>query len=312
MIRPQHMTISASLIVRNEATEIYACLETLKGLDEITLVDTGSTDHTLEVIHRWHLDNPTQRLRICHFPWCDDFSAARNFSADCCRGQWILTMDADFRLPPGTLPRLREALATTAGRTLALCQVAQGSGQRNRRVLVHRPGVRWVGAIHEALDTDDGAAADDIEVHYGWSASHHADPTRNLRILTAQAEADPTNARIAYYLGAEHWDRGNLDEAAIHFQRCVDLTTWTAERADAWLYLAKIRWRQSRGEEARLHCLKSLANLPDCREALLLMAEMSWPQQAETWRRFAAIATDENVIFLRSPRPTDPALPVAV
>lgn len=299
------MTVIAALIVRNEATEIEACLDALRGLDGIAIVDTGSYDATPALVEAWAAAHPEMPVRTGSFRWIDDFAAARNAAAELAEemgADWVVAIDADMRLPEGAADRLRAALASTQGRTLALTQVAMTGGWRNRRVLCHRPGVRWSGAIHEAIEVDDGETAADVEVLYGWSASHYYDRERNLRILRREAEENPT-PRTWYYLGAELWDHGRLDEAIEPFTRCVESSQWPSERADAYLYLAKIAWRQRRGDEAREHCLRSLINVPDCAEALLLMAEMSWPRQAAAWRRYAAVATNDGVIFVRSPRP---------
>lgn len=305
------MKLSAALIVRNEATEIEACLDTLMGFDEIVVVDTGSTDDTKERVRDW--SNRTLRpVVLTDFPWCDDFSAARNYAADWCRGDWILHVDADMRLMAGGARILGDYLRTVhdgPARTIAVTQESVKGGWRNRRVLCHRPGVRWVGAIHEAMERDDEIWAEDVILYYGWSDSHHHDPDRNLRILRAQAETDPS-PRTCYYLGAELFEKGKLGEAVGWFELCIAKTSWKAERADAWLYLAKIRWEQHRGDEAREAALKCLVNTPDCREALLLMADMSFPAEATIWRRYARQACNEGVIFARaasarSPRPTE-------
>jgi len=292
------MTLSAALIVRNEASEIEACLTTLREVDEIVVSDTGSADDTVARIDKWAIRHKKPVRVDTRFLWVDDFAAARNYAASLCTGDWILHIDADMRLAAGGVPTLRKALATAKGRTMAITQESLMGQWRNRRVLCHRPVVEWVGAIHEALDTDDGETAP-VTVFYGYSDSHAKDPDRNLRILRAEADRDPS-PRNCYYLGSELWDRGQLDGALEWFTRCAHTTAWVAERADALLYLAKIRWRQHRGDEARLLCLQSIGLVPDCKEALLLMAEMSFPASAAIWTRYAAAAKNTGVIFARA------------
>jgi hypothetical protein len=297
--------IAAALIVRNEATEIVACLDSLAELDLIVVVDTGSADNTVELVADWFLARPNgPRVVQEHFEWIDDFSAARNYAASVAANHgacWTLHFDADMRLAEGGAAALRAACETAKGRTLAVTQISMRGGWRNRRVLCLRraTGVAWQGRIHESPEADDGETAAGVEVFYGWSESHHADPARNLRILRAEAEREPT-PRTCYYLGSELYERGELGEAVWWLELAVRKTGWRAERADALLYLAKIRWRQHRGDEAREACLRSLANVPECREALQLMAEMSFPEQAETWRRFAEIANNHGCLFARS------------
>jgi tetratricopeptide (TPR) repeat protein len=299
--------IAASLIVRNEATEILDCLDSLADLDLIVVVDTGSEDETRELVAAWTRRRPDgPRVVQGHFRWIDDFAAARNFAANLAAAegaQWILTMSADERMAPGSIDCLRQHLARLHGypcRTVAITQRSQRGGWEHRRVLVHRPGVRWVGAIHENLGEDSGETAADVVMVYGWSISHHRDPSRNLRILLREAQQSPT-ARTCYYLGAEYMDHRRPDEAEPWFRRCIELTDWRAEKADAWLYLAKIAWHDQRGDEAREAALKSLLLAPDCRETLELMAEMSWPAEAAIWHRYALAARNTGVIFARRP-----------
>ena len=76
------MTVSIALIVKNEEKTLDRCLASLAGaVDEIVVVDTGSTDATRAVASRY-------TDRIFDFAWCDDFSAARQFAFE--RGDWRL------------------------------------------------------------------------------------------------------------------------------------------------------------------------------------------------------------------------------
>lgn len=81
--------ITACLIVKNEEDMLRKCLESLRdGIDEIIIVDTGSTDKT-KVIAKEFTD------KVYDFEWNNDFSAARNFAASKGSGEWILAIDAD-------------------------------------------------------------------------------------------------------------------------------------------------------------------------------------------------------------------------
>ena len=84
---PPHLTLA--MIVRNEEAYLSRCLLSVKNLaDEIIVVDTGSVDATKQIA----LD---AGAKIVDFPWCDDFSAARNAGLDVATGRWILVLDAD-------------------------------------------------------------------------------------------------------------------------------------------------------------------------------------------------------------------------
>src|SRR3989338_8433001 len=81
--------LSACLIVKNESLILSRCLESLRSfVDEIIVVDTGSTDNTMEIARSYD-------AQVKHFTWIDNFSAARNESLRHASGDWILYIDAD-------------------------------------------------------------------------------------------------------------------------------------------------------------------------------------------------------------------------
>ena len=83
------ITVSLCMIVKNEEDILARCLDSLKGLmDEIIIVDTGSTDRTKEIAANY-------TDKIYDFSWCDDFAAARNFSFSKATKEYIYAPDAD-------------------------------------------------------------------------------------------------------------------------------------------------------------------------------------------------------------------------
>ena len=87
-------SLSACLIVKNEAAHLPRCLASVRELvDEMVVVDTGSTDETPAIATAYG-------ARVLAFAWRDDFSAARNFGLGQARGEWLLVLDADEALEP--------------------------------------------------------------------------------------------------------------------------------------------------------------------------------------------------------------------
>ena len=98
---PQQMKLSVCLIVRNEEALLENCLKSVSQLaDQLVVVDTGSTDKTLEIARSFNAE-------IYHFKWCDDFAAARNESIKYATGDWILWIDADERLSEASVPAFK-------------------------------------------------------------------------------------------------------------------------------------------------------------------------------------------------------------
>ncbi|MFA6110695.1 MAG: glycosyltransferase, partial [Candidatus Latescibacterota bacterium] len=140
--------LSLCMIVRNEEARLARCLESARGaVDEIVVVDTGSTDRTVEIARGFG-------ARLGHFPWCDDFAAARNASLNLATGDWILWLDADDLLPAEAHPRIRELIGQ--GRDRAYFFVLDDQGYENvsclqLRLFPNLPGVRFEMPIHEQV-----------------------------------------------------------------------------------------------------------------------------------------------------------------
>ncbi|MDB9373188.1 glycosyltransferase [Nodularia sphaerocarpa] len=98
------MKLSLCMIVKNEAATLPKCLHSVQGVvDEIIILDTGSSDRTPDI---------AQELgaKVYHFQWCDDFSAARNAALKYVTGDWILVLDADETLTPSIVPQMMSAI----------------------------------------------------------------------------------------------------------------------------------------------------------------------------------------------------------
>jgi len=168
------MKLSLAMIAKNEAGFIGHCLASVQGLvDEAIVVDTGSVDATVEIARQYG-------ATVSHFPWGDDFSAARNQSLQLCTGDWILILDADeaidsldhavirqtcqdpraqaFRLilrnylPSATQSTLDEPAQRNTSRYTEGREHSHFSDFRGLRLCRRLPELRFEGRIHELLD----------------------------------------------------------------------------------------------------------------------------------------------------------------
>jgi glycosyltransferase involved in cell wall biosynthesis len=87
------MRLSVTVITLNEEANIVPCLESVRFADEIVIVDSGSTDRTLELA-RQYTD------RIFSTDW-QGFAGTKNFALDQALGEWVFSLDADERVPAG-------------------------------------------------------------------------------------------------------------------------------------------------------------------------------------------------------------------
>src|SRR6478609_466965 len=109
----QPPTLSLCMIVRDAESSLAAALASAQPfIDEVIVVDTGSRDATRDVAR-------AAGAKVFDFPWCDSFSAARNYSLERATGGWLFWMDADDVLPPASGEELRRILADCPERNAA-------------------------------------------------------------------------------------------------------------------------------------------------------------------------------------------------
>jgi glycosyltransferase involved in cell wall biosynthesis len=264
--------ISAALIVRDESEFIEDCLQSLAGnVDEIVLVDTGSRDDTIAIASRF----PT---KLHHFPWCNDFSAARNYALERASGEWILYIDADERLE---IPS-REAYARLlsdrghVGWRLRLYPRVGWTAYAELRLFRNDPRIRFQGVIHERIGPGVEAVArtEGLEVgacdiglhHVGYEADQRPKNPRNIPLLRDYLSREPDRLYCWWHLGQCLRLAGDVDAAAeawsdgiARFRACE------RERHDhiaGLLYLSLIGLRRSQGLAVDDLVTEALAHFP--------------------------------------------------
>lgn len=221
--------LSAALIVRDEERTLPDCLESLKGVaDEIVVVDTGSSDRTCEIAR-------AAGARLHEFAWRDDFAAARNEAVGRCRGEWILYIDADERVRPGSGGDLEPALRDQK----AIAQqvrfhVRPGfTPYWELRLFRNHAALRFTGVIHEniwpavlRLVADRGGrlgrTSRTID-HFGYEREQERKQRRDLKLLVKALEADPTAVFCWYELGRIRYEQGDIAGARAVLSRGIEV-----------------------------------------------------------------------------------------
>jgi hypothetical protein len=259
------------MIVRDEAARLVACLDSVSGtVDEIVIVDTGSTDDTVELAR-------ARGARVVSCAWRDDFGAARNESLRHARGDWALVLDADERLALGA-PTVREAVAATSADGLD-CRVVSvlPPGEPSPtiaawycRLFRRRDGVRFEGRVHEQvapsiLEAGGRIARCPVNImHLGYATPSAAKVARNLRLLRQQLVERPGHAFTLLSLGLTLSTAGEWREASDVFERALIATPPLSRdlRAVAWMKLAEVRARDGRWSDTARAAQKALAEEP--------------------------------------------------
>jgi len=303
------MKISATIICKNEQECIQRCLDSLFLIDEIVVCDTGSTDNTMEILRAAQKTMPDGKLVIVEHPWDDHFAAARNACLKHATGDWCVIIDCDETLDSFAVINLtKQILSYPEAKTFRfLCTSAEHENNKHWMVRAHKreAGIFWKGRIHEALNHDDVIQAEGCGIHYGYSPAHALDPDRCLRLLKREHD-DAINAgkepepRILYYLAREYWYRKDYQQAIFYFTQRTKTMGFRPECADAWLYIARCYWITQHGDNARGAALNAILLAPEFKEAFLLLAEMSFPEEAASWLKYAQYANNTGILFNRT------------
>jgi glycosyltransferase involved in cell wall biosynthesis len=220
--------LSAALIVRDEARFLEGCLESLKGrVDEIVVVDTGSTDRSQEIARH-------AGARVLSMPWRGDFAAARNASVDAARGDWILYIDADERVVEFDRSSVGAQLADPRHvcYTVLFRPAMRYTRYREFRLFRNRPDLRFRGVIHESLvpalaevtaRTGLAIGASDIALdHFGYEGDLTHKHVRNLPLLRARLAREPRHVYCLDQLGLTLQGMGDDAGAEAAWRRGID------------------------------------------------------------------------------------------
>jgi tetratricopeptide (TPR) repeat protein len=160
-------------------------------------------------------------------------------------------------------------------------------------------GIVYHGAAHNYLSVLPDETWE-IELYYDYSPAHKKDPNRTLNILLKECTANPALSREKFYLAREYWYRKDYRKAIEWYEKYLEVSKFLPERAEAYLVLARCYWNIREGDKARQSVLHAIEINANFKEALSFMAEMSWEHNAKTWRKFAEVATNEGVLFVRT------------
>ncbi|MED5020753.1 glycosyltransferase family 2 protein [Paenibacillus chibensis] len=214
------ISISLCMIVKNEENALDRCLSSVqKAVDQIIVVDTGSTDSTKQIARKF-------TRNIFDFEWIDDFAAARNFAFDQAEMDYILWLDADDILMEDDLAKLlvlKSTLDTEVDSVTMkyhLAFDAQGnvvSSLRRNRLVKRSNQFRWKGAVHEYLEVGGRILDSDIAVTH---CGDDRDSDRNLNIyMKRQSAGESFSPRDIYYFANELKDHRFFEMAAVYYQR---------------------------------------------------------------------------------------------
>ncbi len=246
------MKISACVITKNEAENLPRWLASMRVFaDEMIVVDTGSTDATVEIAR-------AGGAQVFHFDWINDFAAAKNFALDRASGDWVVFPDADEYFTEESVPHVRPLIEEYAGRPtfdgfiVHLVNIDMDTGAllgttaEVQRIFRRAPHIRFVGSIHEHLENlsgDDGremvSARGLTLYHTGYSPRIIKEKSqRDLDLLLARRARGEHQKLDEYHLMDCYYTLEDYPQAAHYAQlarECSDQPVGSASRPHAVL-----------------------------------------------------------------------------
>lgn len=258
------MTISLCMIVKNEEKVLARCLNSVKDIvDEIIIVDTGSTDKTKEIAR-----NYTEN--IYDFKWVMDFSKARNYSFSKASKEYIMWLDADDVIDKKDKEKLLNLKQMPNDTDIYFLKYNTGfdeDGNVNfsyyrERILKRENNYKWEGAIHEVIVPYGKCEYLDIDINHKKEGKR--DNKRNLEIFENVLKDKKLDERKQFYYARELYYNKMYDRAIIEFEKFLSNDNgWVENKISACLDLYNCYMDINDSKNAVLSLTRSfIYNLP--------------------------------------------------
>lgn len=219
-------TLAVVMIVKNEEEKLARCLDSVHPyVDEIIIVDTGSTDSTCAIASCF------SKVNLFHYEWEGHFAKARNYGLAQSSCTWNLTLDADEHIILADWNELRQLLNTKdhfVGRIKIINEfINDQSEEEEASDWISRlipEGIQYKGRIHEQVDTKHGRVKVPLVVrHDGYKAKNKS--SRNIPLLLQELDTAPGDRYLCYQLGREYAGLKQYEQACNYYKSVYkDLT----------------------------------------------------------------------------------------
>lgn len=264
-------SISLCMIIRNEEKSLPGCLESVKHLvDEMIIVDTGSTDKSVEIAKSYG-------AKIFHYRWNNDFSEARNYALLHAKGDWILHLDADEELKKEDIPLLKEIIKDKEanGVQCIIYNVQKDSSDflisYFFRLFRNNMGVYYSGLIHETPIIPGKLLCTNIGIiHYGYALNDEgwkSKTERNIRLLRKQLKESPNDPFIHFHLAKTYYQQQAFDMALAESKEVLRSLSRDAFKTrpelEIFVLMACVLFNKGDFSESERMCLEAMQINPD-------------------------------------------------
>jgi len=279
-------SISAAIIARDEERCIERCITSiLPVFDEIIIVDTGSTDKTLDIIE--HIQTP--KIKMFNIKWENDFAKARNFALEKVTSKWVFFIDADEYYLPSAKDELRSILALLSSlhniNSTVLCPLIRDINENSaigiKRIFKTDTDIKYYGVVHEeariwknnSWETTQSISVNITLMHDGYTYNIRSQKNkheRNMTLNKLMLDKEPGNLRWIFFyvrdaqglLPYEELESLITNAILINLQEGIEVknlktSDYTFGILDEWAKLA-----------LRELVIEKLNKITDCMEAL--------------------------------------------
>lgn len=293
-------TLSLCVICKNEEKNIVNLLESVKGdlFDEVVITDTGSNDKTLDILAEYQKSGKFRSFKIEHFPWIDDFSAARNYGFSKATCEYIQWLDSDDVILPIDYQKLLTLKPKLNDSPIWLCKYEYAHDEFGKSIcsffrerIVRRDlNLQWQEPIHEYIPLNASYKKTDIEIHH---YKVHVSSQRNINLLEKIVEKKPDSARNLFYLGKEYFDCGVVDKGFETLAKFVTLPdAWSENKYSAYVRMATYKKNKREYKDATHFAVMAIDEDPLKAEVYCLLGDMSMDQKQHNkaihWYKIAA------------------------
>ena len=280
------------MITKNEEKYLEQCINSVKGIvDEIIIVDTGSTDKTKEIAKKF---NFKEKIKFFDFKWGDDFSAARNESLKHATKDWILVLDADELIEKGDLEKIKNLIENAeeniAGFSLEqmsyINSYFEGAFKNDSdfesvkkypfcisnflvRLFRNKLNLKFRNRVHELIEDsieEKGLKYEksDVVIHHFGSLKDEKiieeTAEKYSRMILMQLEEEPENARYNYQAARMYIGRNDFTNALKYFEKTAKINP---DYKLVFSEIAKIYLQMNDKNHAIEYFKKSLKQNPD-------------------------------------------------
>jgi glycosyltransferase involved in cell wall biosynthesis len=291
--KKKRMTISACMMVKDEAENLHRCLDSIKPLvDEIIIVDTGSTDDTVQICEDYG-------VKVYHHKWEDDYSLHRNQSISYATSDWIFIIDADeeVKFKKGFGPsNIREQLGLISNDinsgAISLVDIQQERKplQLHTSRFFRKGQIKYEGIVHNQPNVNKNMSSfmEGMSLnHYGYALSPEKmkiKKERTLRLLKKRIAIDPLDYTAYFYLAQYYSDSGELEKSAENCEKYLSMKEMAGKHFMNAIYYhaAQNYMKLENADKAGWWINEGLKVLPkDIDLALALVEYASWQRRGD-------------------------------